>query len=288
MHPQCAFRSLFIDASRMTPEVQRVVTDTGDGGWKTTRKWEEFILAASVSWHVFQKSQSRGVRDIREGSDEDSASSTSGLYLPDEPSMFKFAELQAFGDVHFQTDFPVEPGEEEDTKHVHRQELYELQSVVMAIDNKLRLFVESVCTDQVGSMEHLWLSITHLGSALDAVLSRVRGVENEVGDKSDLMDDFNLTDLSKGFTMALNQANTGGGTQLVEFQERIVDLQEKVGDLEKLILAVDDDHQKAGRFLLRKLRELSLIRAVRLMGPLPSPSPLQSSTTRELRLEILP
>ncbi len=40
----------------------------------------------------------------------------------------------------------------------------------------------------------------------------------------------------------------------MEFQERIVDLQEKVGDLENLISAVDDDHQKAGQFLLGKLR----------------------------------
>ena len=170
--------------------------------------------------------------------------------------MFKFAELQTFGDVHFETDFPVEPGEEEDTKHVHRRELYELQSVVTAIDNKLWLFVEAVRTDQLGSMEHLWLSITRLGSALDAVLSRVQGVENKVGDTSDLMDDFNLTDLSEGLTMALDQASTGGSAQLVEFQERIVDLQEKVGDLESLISALDDDHQKAGRFLLGKLRGL--------------------------------
>ena len=217
---------------------------------KTTREWEEFILAASVSWHVFQESQSRGVWEIREGSDEDGVSSTSGLYLPEEPSMFKFAELQTFGDVHFETDFPVEPGEEEDTKHVHRRELYELQSVVTAIDNKLWLFVEAVRTDQLGSMEHLWLSITRLGSALDAVLSRVRGMENEVGGTSDLMDDFNLTDLNEGLTMALNQASTGGSTQLVEFQESIVDLQEKVGDLESLISALDDDHQKAGRFFV--------------------------------------
>jgi hypothetical protein len=101
----------------MTPDVRRVVTDTGDGGLKTTREWEEFILAASVSWHVFQESQSRGVREIREGSVENSSSSTGGLYLPDEPSLFKFAESQAFRDVHFETDFPVEPGEEEGSKH---------------------------------------------------------------------------------------------------------------------------------------------------------------------------
>jgi hypothetical protein len=101
----------------MTPDVRRVVTDTGDAGLKTTREWEEFILAASVSWHVFQESQSRDVREIREGSDENSSSSTSRLYLPDEPSLFKFAEPQAFRDVHFETDFPVEPGEEEDSKH---------------------------------------------------------------------------------------------------------------------------------------------------------------------------
>ena len=71
--------------------------------------------------------------------------------------MFKFSEPQVFGDVHFETNFPVEPGgEEEDSKHVHRQELYELQSVVTAIANKLRLFVESVRTDQVGFHHPLW------------------------------------------------------------------------------------------------------------------------------------
>ena len=136
-----------------------------------------------------------------------------------------------------------------------------------AIDNKLQLFVESVRTDQVGSMEHLWLSITRLGSALDAVLSRVQGVENEISDTSDLMDNFNLTDLSEGLTRALNQqASTGESTQLVEFQERIVDLQEKVGDLEKLISAVDDDHQKAGRFLLGKLRGVTPVQGGTAQG----------------------
>ena len=88
----------------------------------------------------------------------------------------------------FETEFLVEPGEEEETKHVHRKE-YELQSIVTAIDEKLWLFVELVCMDQVGSMEYLWLSITRLGSALYAVFCRVRGVENKVGDTSDLTDD---------------------------------------------------------------------------------------------------
>ena len=129
-----------------------------------------------------------------------------------------------------------------------------------AIDNKLQLFVESVRTDQVGSMEHLWLSITRLGSALDAVLSRVQGVKNEIGDTSDLMDNFNLMDLSEGLTRALNQASTGESTQLVEFQERIVDLQEKVEDLEKLISAVDD-------FCWKNYVDLRQFGAVRLMGP---------------------
>ena len=64
MRPQCAFRSPFIDAARMTPEVQHVVTATGDEGIKTMHEWEEFILAASMSWHVFQESQSRGVWEI--------------------------------------------------------------------------------------------------------------------------------------------------------------------------------------------------------------------------------
>jgi len=136
---------------------------------------------------------------------------------------------------------------------VHRKELYKLQSIVMAINAKLWLFVESVRTDQVGFMEHLWSSITLFGSALDAVHCRVQGVQNKVGFTSDLLDDYNLTDLSEGLTRALNQASMGVSTQPNELQEKIVDLQAKVGDLEQLISAVDNDHQKAGWILLGKL-----------------------------------
>ncbi len=69
-----------------------------------------------MSWHVFQGSQSCGIQEIQEGSDKDGASSTSGMYLPDKPSTFKFTGPQISGDVYFETEFSIESGEEEETK----------------------------------------------------------------------------------------------------------------------------------------------------------------------------
>jgi hypothetical protein len=69
----------------MMPEVQGVVTDTGEQGLKTTSKWEEFIMQAKVAWHVSQdaawrKGQGAG---IREGSNENNYSSKRATSLPD-------------------------------------------------------------------------------------------------------------------------------------------------------------------------------------------------------------
>jgi hypothetical protein len=50
-----AFRTPFLDASHLTPEVRAIVTDTGEAGMKMTCEWEEFIMQAKVAWHVFQE-----------------------------------------------------------------------------------------------------------------------------------------------------------------------------------------------------------------------------------------
>ncbi len=44
-----AFQVPCLDASRMTPGIQQVVTDPGELGMKTTHKWEEFILQANLT-----------------------------------------------------------------------------------------------------------------------------------------------------------------------------------------------------------------------------------------------
>jgi hypothetical protein len=54
-------------------------------------------------------------------------------------------------------------------------------------------------------MDHLWGSITCLGSALDALHGRVCGVEQDVGDLAKLLDEYNLVDLSEGLMRALGQ-----------------------------------------------------------------------------------
>jgi hypothetical protein len=81
------------------------VTAPGKVGMKTTREWEEYILQANVAWHAFQEEEARGVRGIPEGSDKDS-SSTSRIYLPDEPNTFVFMEPQVFEDVKFEMEPP--------------------------------------------------------------------------------------------------------------------------------------------------------------------------------------
>ncbi len=70
---------------------------------KTMSGWKEFILQANMAWHSFQEEEWRRVQGIHKGLDKD-GSSRSGIYLPDEPGMFKFVELhQVFGDIEFTT-----------------------------------------------------------------------------------------------------------------------------------------------------------------------------------------
>ena len=81
-----AFRTPFLDASKMTPEVRAIVTSMKDQGLKTTIEWEEFIMQAQLTWHASldaarRKEQGSG---ISEGSKEDDASSESMVSLPDE------------------------------------------------------------------------------------------------------------------------------------------------------------------------------------------------------------
>jgi hypothetical protein len=115
-----AFWAPFLDASQLTPEVQAVIKDIGKVGNKTIKEWEEFILHAMVAWHAAQQEGAcRGGQGILEGSKEDTASSKSGVYLPDKPANFKFAEPQEFGDIMFDSppkgedDNPGEGKEEE-------------------------------------------------------------------------------------------------------------------------------------------------------------------------------
>ncbi len=253
LHQPSAFRAPFLDASRMTPEVRALVTAPGEAGMKTTREWEECILQANVAWHAFQEEEARGVHGIHEGSDKD-GSSTSGIYLPDEPNTFVFMEPQVFGDVKFKTELPkreekaIDYCTDEDKEEDICKELDKLRMVIKQLNSKLHLLVVLVKTDQVGMLNHLWASILRLGQAYDALHARTRGVEQDLGDSLDVLDEFNLSDLSKGVMRALTQAIPQAGSN-----PQFSDLEDKVRELATLIVTVDEDHQKAGHYLLGKL-----------------------------------
>ncbi len=90
-------------------------------------------------------------------------------------------------------------------------------------------------------MDHLWGSITRLGSALDSLHGRVCGVEQDVWYSAKVLDEYNLVDLSEGLMRALGQVApmASSNPQFENFEEKIV-------DLTRLIALVDKDHQKAG------------------------------------------
>jgi hypothetical protein len=112
----------------------------------------------------------------------------------------------------------------------------------------MRLVLVSVRADQVGVMDHLRSSIVKMGSAIEGLHARVWGIEQDIGEALDLLDEHNLLDLSEGVLRALGQlppsAISNPGLQ---------DIKDKIADLIDLINVVDEDHQKTGRYLLTKL-----------------------------------
>jgi hypothetical protein len=74
----------------------------------------------------------------------------------------------------------------------------EIRSVLKEVDNKLHLLVVTVKANQIGMMEHFWDSILCLGSAIEAMHTRIQGLEQDVGDASEVLDKHNLVDLSEG------------------------------------------------------------------------------------------
>jgi hypothetical protein len=175
-----AFRTPFLDAARLTDEVKLVVMGSGDLWWKTTSKWEEFIVQAEITWHAQMVEERRGLwgLGIRKGLDKDNASgmSKSGIYLPDEPSKYMFCEPPIFGEIKFVA--KKEAGEDaDDPKGESEDEVEEVRRAVMVLDAKLRDLVDTARANQFGIMDHLWGSITRHGLSLDFLDSRLRGLE---------------------------------------------------------------------------------------------------------------
>jgi len=126
-----------------------------------------------------------------------------------------------------------------------------MRNAMIALDTKLRDLVEGLKIDQMGAMEHLWSSIADLGSFADSIRSRITEVEREVGDSTDVLDAHDLADLSEGVMQALLQVSAS-----TIVQTDLDNLKLKINKLGDLIRAVDEDHQRASRALLTKIRAI--------------------------------
>jgi hypothetical protein len=248
-----AFRAPFLNADKMTPKVQAVVKDRGELGMKTTRKWEEFIPHAKVAWQIFQEDLRVGGRGggiLRKGSHEDGSLSKSVcMDLPDTPGIFTFAEQMVFGEVKFKAKKDREEGGEESKELDVGEDLREIRAAIWEMDTKMRHVVEGLHVDQVGMIDHLWKSIKLLGRAINQGDAQTRDLGLDVDDMLYVLEEHNIVDLSEGVSRVLGEldATKKAGLPLETLGQRI-------NGLLKLINAVDEDHQKAGKFLLGKLK----------------------------------
>ena len=110
------------------------------------------------------------------------------------------------------------------------------------------LVLVAVRTDQIGMMDHLWLSIQKLGAAIKAVRARLQSVEEDIGDTSDLFEDLAVGGLCEGVVRALtlSSANAAAPPELQEITDKIT-------ALAALIEEVNEDHQKASQVLFARL-----------------------------------
>ena len=249
----------FLDDARLTDDIKAYLnTKNNTSWWKTTAEWEEFMMQAEVAWHAHlveeqRRAARRNAGGILEGSDEDdSATNNSGLILGNDPSKYVFAEPPLFGNLGSELD----PEEEEkeaagDIKDEPGKGMERMRNAMIALDTKLCDLVEGPKIDQMGAMEHLWSSIADLGSFADSIRSRITEVEREVGDSTDVLDAHDLADLSEGVMQALLQVSAS-----TVVQTDLDNLKLKINKLGELIRAVDEDHQRASRALLTKIRAI--------------------------------
>jgi hypothetical protein len=122
--------------------------------------------------------------------DDTSDSIKSGVYLPDEPKMFRFCKPKVFGDVKFASQGKGE--EEEDHNGLEGEAVSEIEEVWQAITElnaKLKDMVNTLKINQVGIMDHLWSSIIQLGCSVESLHRRICGMEQDVGETAEM---FNI------------------------------------------------------------------------------------------------
>ncbi len=139
------------------PEVRAVITDMGEHGSKTTSEWEEFIMQARVACHVsLNDTRRRGQGSgIREGSNKDNASSESMISLPVEPGAYTFTDGLTFGNLNFGSNGK----DDKEGWSTPNPTLLEIGATIEELDQKMQAAMEIIREDQVGIMDHLWVSI---------------------------------------------------------------------------------------------------------------------------------
>jgi hypothetical protein len=136
-----AFRTPFLDALKLTPEVRSVVTSTREQGLKTTIEWEEFIMQAQLAWRTSLEAARRKGKEagISEGSNEDDVSSDSMVSLLDEPVLYKYADGPIFGNLKFGASDEAKPT------------VLEIGAAIAELDQKMQAAMGTIREDQVGN-----------------------------------------------------------------------------------------------------------------------------------------
>jgi hypothetical protein len=100
-------------------------------------------------------------------------------------------------------------------------ELGTVKEAIQDLNRKMCLVLVAVRTDQVGMMDHLWLSIQKLGATIKVVRARLQSVEEDIGDTSDLFEDLAMGDLCEGVVRALtlSSANAAAPPELQEITD---------------------------------------------------------------------
>ncbi len=194
------------------------------------------MVEAKVVWRVLEEERgSRQARIIREGSNKDEETNDQAVNLPDTPLLYEWADGMSIEEATFHI---------KETEGKEIPAITELRGVVQELSQKLRLMAKASHLDALGAMDHLWKSIARLGEALKLSNKSVWDVQYELGGVTELQAEHNVYGVIEGVALALTSR---------PWAEEFLALGNQVSKVRKLLTEVDEDHQAAGRHLLRKL-----------------------------------
>ncbi len=124
------------------------------------------------------------------------------ISLPNKPGAYTFTDGPSFGNLKFRSDGKDDKEGRSTPKPTLL--LLEIDAAIEELDQKMQAAMETIREDQVGIMDHLWMSILRLSSAARSVKkARIQGIEDVVGNAKAVLDEHTLGDLSEGLLMAL-------------------------------------------------------------------------------------